>query len=456
MSAPLFLVTAPLVLAVLTYLMRRWPQIAGPVAAGSAWLVALVLHGYDLGPRSSSATWDVFGQPLILTENSQQVLVIVYVLIGIIVLLSAFYDQGDKFVVLSLAALSPLSAALMVESFVYGAVLVFIAGGGLAMLIQGSRAGSTLAALRFFSLMALAMPLLLSAGWMVETDQFRFLDTVTLLILVALLLLTTAFPFQIWVAPAVRESSSLTTSVVFGVGQLVVSFYCLRLLTAQPFVFGSAQFQLALSLSAAATLILAAVLTITARSFGHQLGYLLLLSIGAVIAVIGSGDTAVVEVTVTLLVLRVISLIIAGVGLAMVRSRAIIVAGGANQFEANEGLAWRTPLGIGLFVFGCLSLAGLPLTPGFAGSWSAVFVVARHTPWLAAILVLSVAGGAFGVLRRLIHLLIRPDSSAHEQESPSDDQKEQLISGIVLASGVIVTVFPRLILTFAGDLANLF
>jgi NADH:ubiquinone oxidoreductase subunit 2 (subunit N) len=456
MSAPLFLVATPLMLALVTFVMRRWLYFAGPFAAGAAWLVALILRGYDLGPQAGGATWDVFGQALTLTEPSQQVLAVVYLLIGIIVLLSAFYDQGDKFVALSFAVLSPLSAALMVESFVHGAALLFIAAGGLAMQIQGSRAGSTLAALRFFSLIALTMPLLLSAGWMIDSDQFRFLDTITLLILVAILLLTSAFPFQIWVAPVVRESSSLTTSVVYGVGQLVILVYCLGLLMDQPFVFGSAQFQLVVSLSAAATLILGAVLTMTARSFGHQLGYLLLLSIGAVVAIIGSGDAAAVEVTVTLLVLRVIGLIIAGVGLAIIRTWAVTVDGGANQFAANQGLAWRTPLGIGLFAFGCLSLAGLPFTPGFAGSWPAVVVVAQHAPWLAAILVLSIAGGAFGVLRRLIPLLVRPENSTQRQDRPTDSRREQLISGIIFGGGIIVIFFPSLVLRFASNLAGLF
>ena len=86
----------------------------------------------------------------------------------------------------------------------------------------------------------------------------------------------------------------------------------------------------------------------------------------------------------------------------MVRVRTLSVEGGANQFEANRGLAWRAPLGMGLFVLGCLSLAGLPLTPGFAGTWPAVILIGEQSPWLAIILVLAIAAGAFGLLRRLM------------------------------------------------------
>lgn len=456
MSAPLFLLTAPLFLALVLFPMRRWPQLAGIVAAGSAWLMAFVLIGYVLGPQASGATWEVYGRTFTLTESIQQLFVAVYFLSGIIFLLSAFYVQGSVFVSLSMATLSPLSAALMVEPFAYGAVLLLIAVGGLAMLVQGSRAGSTLAALRFLSLTALAMPLLLSAGWMIESSQFQFLDTFTLLIAVALLLLTASFPFQIWVAPVVGESSALTPSMVFGVGQLIIVAFGLNLLISEPFVFGNVEFQRVLNLSAAATLILGAILALTARSFGQLLGYLLLLSMGTVIAVIGSGEAAVVEITLSLLILRAIGLIAAGAGLTLIRQRANTVKGGVSQFAANKGLAWRAPLGTGLFVFGCVSLAGMPLTPGFAGTWPAVLVIGNHSTWLAAIVVLTVALGALGVLRRLIPLLAWPDDAVTEERRSTESRREQIVSGLILITFVIFTFFPRLILTFTGNLADLF
>jgi NADH:ubiquinone oxidoreductase subunit 2 (subunit N) len=401
-------------------------------------------------------TWSLYGRSFTLTEQSQLLLLMVYVLMGAIFLLSVFLPQSAIFVPVSLAVLSPLSGALMVQPFVVGAVLLLIAAGALAVLIQGSRAGSTLAALRYLTLAALAMPLLLSAGWMLESDQFQFLNNVTLLILVAILLLTTSFPFQVWVAPVVGESTSLAPAVVFGVGQLLVVVFCLNLLIEQPFVYGNAQFQAVVSGSAAATLILAGLLAMTARSFGHLLGYLLLISIGAVGAVLASGGSGVVSVTLTLLILRIISLVVAGSGLAMVRVRTLSVEGGANQFEANRGLAWRAPIGMGLFVLGCLSLAGLPLTPGFAGTWPAVILIGEQSPWLAIILVLAIAAGAFGLLRRLIPLLARTDQESDLGAIMPESRSEKIVAVIILTLGAILAIFPQFIYTFSESLANLF
>ena len=450
----MFLLVGPIVLAALLFPLRRWPHVSALVGAAAAWLFAVILSGFDLN-TSTGDSWTIFDRAFTLTEHVQLVLVVAYVFLGISFLSSAVYRQSTVFVSVSLGIMSLLGGALIIESFAFGATLILIAAAAMAILIQGGRAGSTLASLRYLSLIALAAPLLLSAGWMLESDQFRFLDNATLLILVATLLLTTSFPFQIWVAPAVGESTSLTPAVVFGVGQLLIIVFCIDLLIEQPFVYASAQFQDLIQLCAAATLILAGLLAMTARSFGHLLGYLLLLSIGAVGAALGSGGDVMIDVIMALSILRVISLIIAGAGLAMIRIQARTVEGGANQFVANRGLAWRTPLGITLFVFGCLSLAGLPLTPGFAGTWSATVLVSQRSSWLAAILILTTAAGAFGVLRRLIPLLSQPDGAGDEDGQP-EGKTVRIAAIVILALGAILAIIPRLVITLSGNVATLF
>ncbi|UCG25401.1 MAG: hypothetical protein JSW55_05235 [Chloroflexota bacterium] len=454
MTAPFLLLAGPIILAVLVFPLRRWPHVSALAGAASAWLLAIVVAGLDLD-ASAGESWIVFGRAFTLAEHLQLILVITYALLGAAFLASAVYHQSPIFVSVSLVVLSLLSGALMVETFVFGAALLFIAAGAMTMLIQGNRAGSTLSSLRYLSLTALAVPLLLSAGWMLESDQFRFLDNATLLILVATLLLTTSFPFQIWVAPAVGESTSMTPAVVFGLGQLLIVVFCVDLLIEQPFVYSNVQFQDLIRVCAAATLLLAGMLAMTARSFGHLLGYLLLLSIGAVGAALGSGGGAMISVILTLLALRIISLIIAGAGLAMVRVQARTVGGGANQFVANRGLAWRTPLGITLFVFGCLSLAGLPLTPGFGGTWPAVILISQRAPWLAVILVLTIAAGAFGVVRRLIPLLGQSESDGDEESLP-EGKTARTAAIVILVFGVILAILPHLVLTFSERIAALF
>ena len=453
MTAPLLSLVGPIVLAVLLFPLRRWPRVSALAGAASAWLIALLLAGFDL--EGSGDSWTILGRAFIMTEQQQLVLVMAYALSGVVFLMSAIYHQSPIFVSVSLVMLSLLGGALMVESFTFGAALLLIAAGAMAMLIQGSRAGSTLASLRYLSLMALAVPLLLSAGWMLESDPFRFLDSATLLILVATLLLTTSFPFQIWVAPAVGDSTSLTPAVVFGLGQFVIVIFCAGLLMEQPFVYGNAQFQELISLCAAGTLILAALLAITARSFGRLLGYLLLLSIGAVGAALGSGGVVMIDVILALLILRVVSLVIAGAGLAMVRAQARTVIGGANQFAANRGLAWQTPLGISLFIFGCLSLAGLPLTPGFAGTWPAIILVSQRSPWLAVVLILTIAAGAFGVLRRLIPLLGQPNGDS-EKDGPPESKATKTAAVVILALGAVLAILPQLVLAFSERMGTLF
>jgi NADH:ubiquinone oxidoreductase subunit 2 (subunit N) len=146
---------------------------------------------------------------------------------------------------------------------------------------------------------------------------------------------------------------------------------------------------------------------------------------------------------------------IAGAGLAMIRMQAVTVEGGANQFAANRSLAWRAPLGTGLFVFGCLSLVGLPLTPGFAGSWPAVVLISQQATWLAVILTVAIAAGAFGVLRRMIPLLQQPDQVLDEDSSP-EGRAERIVAVIILTLGALLVFFPQIVLSVAESMAKLF
>jgi NADH:ubiquinone oxidoreductase subunit 2 (subunit N) len=132
-------------------------------------------------------------------------------------------------------------------------------------------------------------------------------------------------------------------------------------------------------------------------------------------------------------------------------------AGGADQpssLAASSGLAWRTPLGVALFVLGCVSLAGLPLTPGFRSHWEIVSVVGRESPALAALAVLPIAGAVVAILRAFVPLLRAPEPG----ESPSVPETPVMraVAGLLLATGLLLAVAPQLLLSFSRTIAGLF
>jgi NADH-quinone oxidoreductase subunit N len=208
-----------------------------------------------------------------------------------------------------------------------------------------------------------------------------------------------------------------------------------------------------LQISGVVTVLLASILVLTAPTFGRLLAYLLLLDIGATVLAFAFGTFAGIEATMSLLVLRTISLIMAGIALGLLRRQFRPQESGSDRFAENVGLAWRAPMSVALFAYGALSLAGLPMTPGFSGRWAVVLLAADDSPLLAAILVLSVAIAFLGMLRCLATLLKKP---AVEPRPVPETKTMRTVTGLALVAGLLIALFPQTLLSFARDLAELF
>ena len=92
---------------------------------------------------------------------------------------------------------------------------------------------------------------------------------------------------------------------------------------------------------------------------------------------------------------------VSGYGLTVIRQR----AGSQTDFDQVEGLGTRLPWASAALLLGLLSLAGLPLTAGFAGQWALMQVLGSRD-WLQAVVILAGALGlTIGVMRSLRALL---------------------------------------------------
>ncbi len=459
MPAPIFFLIIPVILAILTYLFRRWSiviTLIGMIAVGGlaffTWLVNQPGVAFNL--QFLSKAWLVYGHPFILADQTRTVLIFVYLAMGFIYLLSLFLPHSSSFIPFSLLVLSPMAAALMVQPFEFGAVLLLIAVAISTVLIQGERAGSTLASMRYISITALAVPLLLTAGWMLRVDQAGYLSTIAFLILAAFLILLISFPFSIWVSPAVNESQSLIPAVIMGLLNLMVVVFVLQMLVATPFIFGSYQFLNLVRSSGIATLVIACILVLIAQSFDQLLAYILLLDIGTTVLALGFGGRFALQAMLTLLVLRTIGLIIAGVGLGFIRDQLAGQAADQNTVTGWAGLARRAPFGVALFIYGSLSLAGAPLTPGFIGRWMLITSPQNQIPWPGVILVISTAIATLVLLKRFAETL-QENQMGHDSENHTP-LAARVVASFLLVAGLVIALLPHLIPNATHTLAGLF
>lgn len=370
---PVLLLIGPVLGALLILPLRRWrwaTAVTGTIITAILWLmlraIPLQPAPIELATRLFAGdTTFLWGQPLVLTEAVQSLLLLIYAVSGGLFLLSGLWPPGYNFVSVALLILSPLAAALLIRPFTFGAIFLFIAFAGLVLIIQSERAGIVRPALRFLLIGLLATCLFLIIGWLIGPDQTSLPTATTRLVLVAFVMFMGGFPFYIWVIPVANRTLLLARAFVLGIVPLVVTLFLLALWQDNVWLRQDAQFALWLRWSGLLTVLVAGLSALTADP-RRLLGSLVLLDMGLTIVALAQGgpETAVI----TLHLARIVGLLLAGIGL-----------------ERDNRL---------LFAYGCASLLGLPLTPGFFSHWPIITQAPDST--FVLLLLIGLAGGVLG------------------------------------------------------------
>ncbi len=416
------LLVVPLLLATVTLLLRRWPSTAAWLAAGSAALLALAVGAVVPGSGDPALQWDLLGRLLVLDTATGEILTLLHAGGALLLVLAALWPQGPDFAPALLASLAPLALAPMARPFVFGAVALLVAATVLVALIQAGRAGSTLAATRYLTVMVLMLPFFLVAGWIVETEQLIFLRTLWRLLFAGFGLLLMGLPFHFWLRPLIEEAAPLAVVFVLGLSQLVLVAFAGIVLGGSP-VLAQTELGLWLRILGLATMFAAALLLFAARETEQAIAYAVLLDAGMVLAALGSGAGGLSR-ALTVVLARSLALTLVMVALQLLRR------------EEGSARPWWLLLVLG---YGAASLLGLPLTPGFAGRWQAIALLGAQSPWQALLAVLAVAVAAIGLWRALPHPALPRAGETLDQRLLAGPQ---LIVAVLLLAALLLALFP--------------
>lgn len=454
--APILTVFGPLLASFVTLLLGRWPRArttAGVVAAFilAGWIGSLALDNDAAGASGlfAGGTWLVAGRPLTLTGPLQNLLVFLWMGLGILFLLALFFPQDSAFVPAALAAFSPLAAALLVELFSFGALFLVISVTLLVMTYKPQKVGKTYGALRYLLIFALTLPLLLFVGWLFESRQATFFAPLVIRVLVlAMIMLLAGFPFYIWVYPVVAEAPFLVPALIFGLGQTAVVTFIYSLLQANPWLPQDPQFQLWLRWSGVGTVLVATLLILTAAQWRFLLGHLLLLNIGMAILALTLPWAVAWEVTILAHVTRFSSLLMAGGALSLLQRHRLDLA-----VAGSRGLGRQSPLGAALLAYAFFSLLGTPFTLGFYAQWATISGIGQEANiWLSFLLVLALAASVYGVLRTFIVLFVQQEG----QTMPPGTKDPQWLNGIIavlLLFAITLALFSQPLLAIVSRLS---
>jgi formate hydrogenlyase subunit 3/multisubunit Na+/H+ antiporter MnhD subunit len=219
MSAPTLFILFPLALSIILYLLQEKRVMVTRIALGVSFFLALVAYIQPLGGRIAIGSLSVnlqnsisfLGRALTLSNSDRFLLVVIY-------LIAAFWFGGANiaqtpkmFVPVVLAITAIMVGALAVEPFIYAAVLLELAAILTIPLLLTRNQSAGAGILRFFIYQAIALPVILLAGWMLEGSQASVSNEVQLRQASILLGLgfsfwLAVFPFHPWVPLVMKES----------------------------------------------------------------------------------------------------------------------------------------------------------------------------------------------------------------------------------------------------------
>lgn len=429
----------PLVAAFVVRLLARQPQVmaaAGALASGGLWVW---LRGVELA-ETAVILW---GQPMLLTGDTQALLLLMLAGLFILFSLAILFPSGDWFVAGGLIGFALLAASLLAQTFAVSLGLLLLAIGALAMTVQSGEAGSVRGSFRYLLAALLAVPLLLIANWQLETQPLAWLLPTGELVALAALLLLAGFPFHVWLPAVANEAKPLPLVLVAGWAPIVPLVLLFQELTIHPNLV-DATFRQLIMLSGGLTLLVAGILAVTAVHLRRAIGHILLLDMALTILTLLLPTTIGWETAVLLQLGRFSGL--------------LLVAGGWLMLQRHQpafpmdsvptGVGRQAPLSLALFGVGLFSLLGLPLTVGFAGHWRLLTAVAEQTSlgnlpwWLPALALLGLGLGAAGMVRLLASML-----SSDEEENTDNHNPlwQRIMIGVVLLGALWVALNPEIV-----------
>ena len=415
LALPSFLFSLLLLAVLSSYILRRWERGVSLINGGMLNLVAVLLWRLPSDAPSLSipfvpVTMDLragiweYGFRLQLTQSNEPIVVIVLLLLGTGMLLTAVASQGRVFPpTILLVGAGYIGLALMVDAPLSP---VFLAPAFFAILmavsvfpIQVGVTGEALGSLRSILPPILATPFVLLAAWKMEQlplnpQDIHLAAGGAQLLGVGLLILLAPVPFHSAQPQLAKTSPPITMALTILLYQTLALYLYFQATSSYPLLFGSTALNVWLTSTATITLVWGGVAAAAASHPGRLLGYAMLHDWGLILLLLAGSDDRSRPMVVSLFALRILSTMTAAAGLAQMRQ-----AAGSLEPDSLHGVGARMPWSTAAFLLGSLGLAGFPLTAGFSGHWSAVQALAEGDWRFAAIVLIASGSVIFGFVR---------------------------------------------------------
>ncbi len=470
MIVPQFMMATPLAVAVIVYFLRRWPWVQAIVAAATAAVLALlalqipldhvaVFAGRDV---AFTGVWTVLGRSFTFASDDRPALAFIY-------LASMFFFAGAgaaktsrTFAPVGLLMLSLLAATIFVQPFLFAALFLEMIAAAAALMLADDDHPDTRGAMRLLVFVTLAVPFILMAGWQLEgvatsPDDPTLLIRATGLLNIGFMILLAIVPFHAWIPTVADDSSPFAAAFVFTVVQTAVMFFMLKFFSQYEWLRTNPNEFALLRVAGTVMVVAGGAFAFAQRRMGRLMGYAVMIDTGASLLAVGLGTPDALRAALLIVALRGAGLAVWGLGLNWLSAHT-----GATDLDDLAGKAWQMPFATAAVSVGVLSLAGFPLTAGFAGRWALYRLLAPGNIGLALALLLASASVGLASARTMVALFRGGGQRAEGAEGllANFSIQEGQVAVVMLAIGVLglllVGLFPQWILPAVSKAAEAF
>jgi len=465
----LFLVL-PLVMGGTVYALRRWATLSALLSVGMSVALGLMILVLPLGRTIEiwgrqivmGGTLSFLGRELILEDVDRVAMAFLYLTASGTFLLAWQTSPGSLLFPVGFGVLSLFSGSLLIRPLIY-AVLLFeiaVAISVFGLQAEGGRPGK--GALQYLSFSLLGMPGLLVIHWLMDRyaltpDNTGLRDTAAGLFALSFMLLMGGTPFHWWMPAVADDGEPMAGAFAFSVNHAAVWFLLLGFLETYPDIAAYGRFGPLVAGVGLAMIGVGGVLAAAQRRPGRILGYAVLADSGAALVALGLSSEAGLALALLCILSRPFGVLLMAAGIRGLKDRRRDLGWRAGS---ARGLVTEAPWSTLAFLIGGLSIAGLPITAGFAARWSLYRGLGRAG--LVAVLLMMAAslGVMIGVWRVLSLVMAEWEPEDVKRGELGRVEREGWARGTVVLVGVVACVVvglvPQVLAPTASRLAGLY
>lgn len=461
MSAPLIWAGLPILFGVILWFVKKHPVVqlfAGVLLFVTFTILALALPiespaGRPGGGFIIGSSLNLLGRQFILTRAEQPVLILLFGFSTLWIFGLFAERQASKMVSYGLVILGLLIASLMVQPFLYAALLIEAAVLISVPLLANTASRSNRGLVRFVIFLSLAVPFTLLAGWAANLAEANpanamFQNRAAILLALGFSFMLGVFPLFTWMPMLSEETHPYISGFLLNLLSVVILFLGVRFLNTYGWLRTMTGVPYAMQAAGALMVFTAGVWAGFDRKILRLPAYLNVLQNGlALIALSLRGESPLVLFS-GLLIPRLVMTAFLCLALSVL----------AHRPQVEKGAFSSHPFAAGMILISIFSLAGFPLLAGFPSFLVLIERLGQQPAPLVIMVVLGLIALAGAGIRHMISMVGKPPDmeEANMVIEPSGSGFINIYFGMGILVCLIIGLIPSRIMTAAELLVGAF